>query len=152
MALTRRAHWAAAVAATALLTGTIGSRSTGTQVLFSALPQRVVAPADNPTTPEKVALGRALFWDPILSGNKDVACASCHHPDFGYAEDLATSIGVDGVGLGATRAPRPASTIPVVKRNSQTVLNTAFNGIGQAVLGPTCEEPRGAGDRADFGA
>lgn len=27
-------------------------------------------------------LGRLLFWDPILSGSRDTACATCHHPDF----------------------------------------------------------------------
>lgn len=101
------------------------------QTQLSALPEAVKAPADNPTTPEKVELGRLLFWDPILSGPKDVACATCHHPDFAYAENLDLSIGAHGVGLGAAR--RFASgTHPVVKRNSQTVLNTAFNGIDTA--------------------
>src|SRR5262249_6190099 len=38
-----------------------------------ALPERVQAPPDNSTTFEKVALGRLLFWDPVLSGGKDVA-------------------------------------------------------------------------------
>jgi cytochrome c peroxidase len=98
---------------------------------FSALPLSVEAPADNPTTPAKVALGRLLFWDPILSGNKDVACASCHHPRFGYAENRDLAIGVNGVGLGARRRFASPNAIPFVKRNSQTILNTAFNGIGQ---------------------
>ena len=44
-------------------------------VRLAALPAEVPAPADNPSTPERVALGRLLFWDPILSGQKDVACA-----------------------------------------------------------------------------
>ena len=46
---------------------------------FAPLPLQVESPADNPSTPEKVALGKLLFWDPILSGGQDVACASCHH-------------------------------------------------------------------------
>ena len=50
---------------------------------FAALPAAAKAPADNPSTPEKVALGRLLFWDPLLSGRQDVACATCHHPRFG---------------------------------------------------------------------
>ena len=100
-----------------------------TQTQLSALPVEVRAPADNPTTPEKVELGRLLFWDPILSGTKDVACASCHHPDFGYAENLDISIGAHGVGLGAQRRFDTTAGRPLVKRNSQTVLNTAFNGI-----------------------
>jgi len=95
-----------------------------------ALPAEVVAPADNPTTPERVALGRLLFWDPILSGQKDVACASCHHPDFGYAEPLDVSIGANGIGVGAARTFAPGAPLRFVKRNSQTVLNAAFNGLG----------------------
>lgn len=98
---------------------------------LSPLPKEVKAPADNPQTPDKIALGRLLFWDPILSGNKDVACASCHHPRFGYAEDRDLSIGVNGIGLGARRRFADANEIPHVKRNSQTVLNVAFNGIDQ---------------------
>lgn len=100
--------------------------------LLSPLPKEVKAPADNPQTPDKIALGRLLFWDPILSGNKDVACASCHHPRFGYAEDRDLSIGVNGIGLGARRRFADANEIPHVKRNSQTVLNVAFNGIDQS--------------------
>ena len=96
---------------------------------LTALPEAVAAPPDNPQTPEKVELGRLLFWDPILSGNRQVACATCHHPQFGYAENLDLSIGVDGAGLGEARRFVAADPIPFVKRNSQTILNTAFNGI-----------------------
>jgi cytochrome c peroxidase len=73
---------------------------------IAALPLEARAPDDNPTTPEKVELGRLLFWDPILAGNKDVACASCHHPQFGYAENLDISIGVNGKGFGQKRVFR----------------------------------------------
>jgi cytochrome c peroxidase len=96
---------------------------------FDALPAATRAPADNPGTPDKVALGRLLFWDPILSGRQDVACATCHHPRFGYAENRDLSIGVAGIGLGASRHFREGSAIPFVKRNSQTILNAVFNGI-----------------------
>ena len=106
------------------------SAASHAQDVIRALPTHVIAPADNPTTPEKIALGRLLFWDPILSGHKDVACATCHHPDFGYAENLDVSIGVNGTGLGANRTFATGTLAHFVKRNSQTVLNTAFNGIG----------------------
>ncbi len=96
---------------------------------LTALPRDFAAPPDNPQTPHKVELGRLLFWDPILSGNRQVACATCHHPDFAYAEDLDLSIGVDGAGLGGDRRFVSPDPIPFVKRNSQTILNTAFNGI-----------------------
>lgn len=89
------------------------------------------APTDNPTTPAKVALGRLLFWDPILSGGKDVACATCHHPDFGYSDGRAVSVGVNGVGLGGGRRFVEGAPPRFAKRNSQTVLNVAFNGVTQ---------------------
>ena len=76
-----------------------------------------------------IELGRLLFWDPILSGNKDVACATCHHPDFSYADGRDLSLGTGAVGLGPARADVSKGRIPVVKRNSPTVLNTAFNGL-----------------------
>lgn len=102
------------------------------QRVMSALPTDVAVPADNPTTPEKIALGRLLFWDPILTGPKDVACATCHHPDLGYADDRDLSIGVNGTGLGAARSFVAGHPAHFVKRNSQTVLNSAFNGISAA--------------------
>ena len=65
-----------------------------------------------------------LFWDPILSGNKDIACASCHHPDFAYADGRDIASGVNGRGLGPNRVGGD-----VVQRNSPTIINVAFNGI-----------------------
>ena len=91
---------------------------------IGALPEFVIDPVDNPSTSEKVELGKLLFWDPILSGNFDVACATCHHPDKGWADNLTTSLGVGGVGLGENRFGGE-----VIKRNAPTIINTAFNGI-----------------------
>lgn len=102
------------------------------QSMLSALPSTPQAPEDNPTTPAKVALGRLLFWDPLLSGPEDVACATCHHPQNAYAEDRDLSLGVTGIGLGRFRRQAPGSSIPIVKRNSPTVLNVAFNGIDES--------------------
>ncbi len=96
---------------------------------YIPLPTAVQAPTNNPITPDKIALGKLLFYDPILSVQKDVSCATCHHPNFGYAEPLDLSIGVNGIGLGKNRHFKSGNTIPLVKRNSQTILNTAFNGI-----------------------
>lgn len=45
---------------------------------------------------EEVALGRALFFDPILSARRSVACASCHRPDLGFADDRKVSRGIEG--------------------------------------------------------
>jgi len=94
-----------------------------------ALPKTVKHPIDNPTSAAKIKLGKFLFYDPILSGDKDIACVSCHHPNNGYSEFRDLSIGVNGQGLGSKRFFKQPNDIPFLKRNSQTLLNTAFNGI-----------------------
>ena len=94
-----------------------------------ALPASVKAPLDNPMSEAKVKLGKLLFHDPILSGERDVACATCHHPNNGFAESRDLSIGVSGKGFGQRRVRLDPEQIPLVKRNAHTVLNTAFNGI-----------------------
>ena len=90
------------------------SRSRAVPVpLPSALPLTAHTPGDNPSDPDRIALGRLLFWDPILSGGKDVACATCHHPDFGYAENLDISIGVHGCRAWRESALRLTGTDPL---------------------------------------
>jgi cytochrome c peroxidase len=118
----------AAGCAVLLLTAAVGT-SEGS---FAALPATQETPRDNPSTPARVALGRILFWDPILSGDRDTACGTCHHPRFGYAENRDLSIGVSGVGLGDWRRFATGGSMLFVKRNSQTILNVAFNGIDEA--------------------
>jgi cytochrome c peroxidase len=51
---------------------------------------------DNPLTAARVALGRRLFFDPILSADGTVACASCHRPDHGFASAEAKPRGIRG--------------------------------------------------------
>src|SRR5688572_22911284 len=113
---------------TTLLAAMSGS-NTAAQARLAALPTTLPAAPDNPTTQDRVALGRLLFWDPILSGQKDVACATCHHPAFGYSDGLDLSIGANGIGLGTARVFGAGHASRLVKRNSQTVLNVAFNGL-----------------------
>ena len=96
---------------------------------ITALPKVVKSPKNNLASKEKEELGKLLFFDPILSGRHDIACASCHHPLNGYAEFLDISIGVNGEGLGSKRKFNTPNDIPFVKRNAQTIINTAFNGI-----------------------
>jgi cytochrome c peroxidase len=62
------------------------------------------ANADNPLTAARVALGRRLFFDPILSHDRSVACATCHRPDHGFASPDALPKGVGGK-QGTRRAP-----------------------------------------------
>lgn len=56
----------------------------------------VPVPANNPQTPEKVALGRLLFFDPRLSGDHTVACAGCHDPKLGWSNGLSLGFGIKG--------------------------------------------------------
>ncbi len=60
-------------------------------------------PPDNPPIQERIALGRMLFFDPILGGEKDVACGTCHHPIFAFADRRQFGAGTSGVGLGPNR-------------------------------------------------
>lgn len=53
--------------------------------------------------PARAALGQLLFYDPILSGNQSVACATCHHPQFGTSDGVSLSIGDGGLHLGPER-------------------------------------------------
>ena len=75
-----------------------------------------------PDPPQLVALGEALFFDPILSGNKDTACASCHHPAFDGSDGLPLSIGTGAVGLGPMRAQ--GDHPPFIARHAQSLFNS----------------------------
>ena len=86
---------------------------------------RPVADADyRSVDPAQAALGRLLFYDPILSGNREVACATCHHPRFGTGDGLPLGIGDGGRGLGPDRiadaANAPERRIP---RNAPALFN-----------------------------
>lgn len=74
-------------------------------------------------------LGRLLFWDPVLSGTMKVSCATCHHPEFGYADGRDLSIGINAEGLGPNRRHLSGERLGFVKRNAPTIINTAFNGM-----------------------
>ncbi|AXI48770.1 methylamine utilization protein MauG [Sulfitobacter sp. SK012] len=54
---------------------------------------------------DQAALGQLLFYDKILSGNRNIACSTCHHPKFGTADGLSLGIGEGGSGLGPDRTP-----------------------------------------------
>ena len=71
-----------------------------------------------------VHLGQLLFYDPILSGNREVACATCHHPDHGTSDGVSLGLGDGGTGLGPARRidakNPPEQRIP---RNSPALFN-----------------------------
>jgi cytochrome c peroxidase len=72
----------------------------------------VPIPADNPPTVQTIALGRKLFYDPRLSKNNTVSCASCHKPNIGFTDGLAIARGIGGL---------------IGKRNAPTLLNAAYS-------------------------
>ena len=80
--------------------------------LFTPLPSTVPALNDNAITPEKIDLGKALFFDPRMSASGVFSCNSCHNLATGGDDNLETSIG-----HGWQKGPR----------NSPTVLNSVFN-------------------------
>lgn len=47
-------------------------------------------------SPQQIDLGRYLFFDPLLSGDGTLSCASCHHPDLGFTDGRARSVGING--------------------------------------------------------
>lgn len=68
-------------------------------------------PDHNPLTPSKVALGERLFFDPLLSRDQTISCASCHLPELAFTDGVAKSEGIEGrIGL----------------RNSPTLVNVAY--------------------------
>lgn len=74
--------------------------------------------------PELVRLGWHLFYDPILSGNREVACATCHHPAFGTSDGVSLGLGDGGRGLGPARVADP-DNMPEqrIPRNSPALWN-----------------------------
>ena len=89
-------------------------------------------------------LGRDLFFDPILSGDQNIACATCHHPEFAMTDGRVLPIGAGGLGLGENRSFRKLIQIDssggptngdavanpfidvFIPRNSPTIINSAL--------------------------
>jgi cytochrome c peroxidase len=97
------------IAAAALLAYTGWAAAQAVPPLATLPPPPI--PKDNPNTPEKVALGKKLFWEARLSGNGSMPCVSCHLPNLGWGDGGAISRGYPGTKHW---------------RNSQTVLNSAY--------------------------
>ncbi len=75
----------------------------------------------------KIKLGQMLFFDKILSGNKDISCATCHHPKTMSGDNLSLSIGTGGSGLGKMRQLGQGRSL--VARNSSDLFNRGDKGF-----------------------
>jgi len=77
-----------------------------------------------PVNPDEARLGQLLFYDAILSGNRNISCATCHHPRFGTSDGLSLGLGEGGKGLGPDRVADPAN-LPEqrIPRNATALFN-----------------------------
>lgn len=57
----------------------------------------------------RAELGQLLFYDKVISGNRTIACATCHHPRFGTSDGQSLALGEGGTGLGPDRRADPAN-------------------------------------------
>lgn len=76
-------------------------------------------------SPDKVELGRMLFYDKILSGNLNISCATCHHSLTGTGDGLSLSVGEGARGLGVTRdlGTGADAVVERVPRNAPQIFN-----------------------------
>ena len=106
------------IAGVTLLVGACASIATSEDAQLLARAQQLFKPlpadagsAQRPLSPERIALGRALFFEPRLAVDNRISCATCHQPSFHGAEPLAVSMGPAG---------------KLLPRNTPTVFNTAL--------------------------
>jgi len=57
----------------------------------------------------QIEAGWLLFYDPVMSGNRNISCATCHHPRFATSDGLSLGLGEGGRGLGPDRVADPAN-------------------------------------------
>lgn len=95
------------------------------------LPEPITEADFHSFDPDKAKLGQLLFFDKVLSGNRNISCATCHHPEHGGSDGLSLGIGEGGVGLGPGRSPgtgedRIRKRIP---RNAPAIWNLGHKSI-----------------------
>lgn len=78
----------------------------------------------------ELRLGRLLFYDQILSGNRNISCATCHHPRFATGDGVSLGLGEGGRGLGPDRVPDPANMPEqLVPRNAPPLFNMGAKAV-----------------------
>jgi cytochrome c peroxidase len=81
--------------------------------------------------PDKAAIGQLLFYDPILSGNQNIACGTCHNHDHAGTDGLALGIGEGGVGIGPKRTAGTGDSeiVKRVPRNAPALFNLGHTSV-----------------------
>jgi cytochrome c peroxidase len=95
------------------------------------LPAAVPMPKENVSTAARVELGHALFFDPRMSGNGAMSCATCHNPSLGWSDGLKTAVGFNGKVLG-----RATPTITNTSFNTQFMWDGRKKSLEDQALGP----------------
>ena len=102
------------LSATLILTSLLATSTMATSDMSKWLrPSEVPQPKDNKLTPERIELGKLLYFDVRLSSSEKISCATCHHPKSGWSDLIPTAKAVGHEGR-------------VGPRNSPVVLNTAY--------------------------
>jgi cytochrome c peroxidase len=86
-------------------------------------------------SPQQIDLGRLLFFDPVLSGNKDLSCANCHNPAKGFSDGMARSVGASG-----QLHPRSAPTLWNSAFLKSLLWDARADNLEQQALGPLFSE------------
>jgi cytochrome c peroxidase len=95
------------------------------------LPAQIPMPAENRSTPERVALGKALFYDQRLSGNGEMSCYSCHQPKLGWADGRKLPVLSTGEVLG-----RASPSLVNIAYNTQFMWDGRKKSIEDQAIGP----------------
>lgn len=112
---------ASAIALVAMSIGGVFQADAGQKVLPGSLTDEDFL-YDGAPPEAMVSLGRALFFDPILSGNRNISCGTCHDPARGSSDGVALSIGEGGTGFGPERRTAQGVT-QRIPRNAQALWN-----------------------------
>jgi cytochrome c peroxidase len=114
----------AALAGAALAGAAWAGQSDAPSRARMVLPAPVTDANYAPVDTGAVRLGRLLFNDPILSGNRNISCAGCHHPRFATADGASLGLGEGSIGLGPDRRADPANPPEArIPRNASALFN-----------------------------
>lgn len=95
---------------------------------LAPIPDDPLYPIDNQYNPDRVKLGHLLFFDPLLSGEMDVACSTCHLPRFAFGDGRQFPAGAGATGLGPDRTDPIPAPLRLMPRNSPPMFNLGLHG------------------------